>query len=659
MAGKNEVTIDVVVREHGGKKVIKDVGDEAQKTGKKFEGTGKDAKKLGQEMYELEVRLKNAAKEFKRTGEMDLDLAKTLRRNQGQLRSLTKLRKEILGLAEPSGGGGGGGGGAGGKFGQELTESLRALKGPAIAGAVVIAAAMAPFLGAAVGAAILGGAGAGGIIGGIALAARDSRVQDEGAKLAAHLGEVFGRAGEPMVGPTVGALHVLSGVADDVSGDLKDAFATVAPVLVPLAQGIGGLVNQTMPGFTKAMEAAKPVLRVIADELPETGRALSQMFETIAQDPDGAIMAMKTLFQIIDGTVRVTGDLVHGLSEAFEWTQKAAANTSDWMTSVPGWVGAVLPQFGLLQQYSGKLNDDLHAQVGSITRAKDASKDYFGSLTGVGESAEKARQRIEGLNNTLDKFFDRTMNLRSANREYEAAVDNLTETIKENGKTLDERTEKGRANQQAIDDNVRAIKELRQANIDNGMSVADANTIYDQQLEQLRKTLIKLGLNKQMVNDTIDLIKQWPALAETEFRFPGLLAGLAQARELAALLGSGSAAARFRAGDTSGYGGGRASGGFMAPGMTYDVAESGTGVEKVKMLRGGGAVVANADQWSAAGGGGGGWTGGGGGAQVMHVVFEVRSSGGRWAEFLAAEIREQVAAIGGGDVQRTYGRRMN
>lgn len=630
MAGKHEVTIDVVVRERGGKKVLKDTGDEAKKTGTKFKETGADAKKLGKEMFELEIRLRNAGKEFKRTGEMDLGVAKTLRRQQAQLRSLTKLRKDLLG-------GGGGGGGPGGKAGQAvgegLTNSLMALRGPGIAAAGVLGVALAPAIGATIAAAVLGGVGAGGIIGGLALAAQDSRVQDAGAKLGGHAMAAFTRSAEPFVAPAIEAMGVLRGVVDDVSGDMRQAFATIAPVLVPLTQGLGGFLHQMMPGVIKALEGARPLMLVIGQELPKIGRAFGTFLSTIAEDPKGAIMAFQDLSRIIQGTIIITGNFISFLAKTW-------GAISPILLAVQGNTPAMIVQMGATQ---AALND-----------AAKMGKETATSLEGVGESAADAANRVAALNTALDRFFDRTLGLRGATREYEAAVDNLTQTVKENGKTLDERTEKGRNNEQAIDDNIRAIKELRQANIDNGMAVVDANAIYDQQLEQLRKTLLKLGLNKQEVNGLIDAIKQLPQIAEIEVRVPGLLDALARARELSALLGSGSAAARARAGDTSGYGGGRASGGIMMPGMSYDVAERGTGVERVKMLAGGGAIVQNADQWSAAGGGG--WTGGGGGMQTLHVVIDVRSSGGRWSDFLAEEIRDQVAAIGGGSVQRTYGR---
>lgn len=655
MAGKNEVTIDVVVREHGGKKVIKDVGDEAKKTGTKFDETGKDAKKLGKEMYELEVRLRNAAKEFKRTGEIDLDLAKTLRRNQSQLRSLTKLRNELL---SDSGGGGAASGAAevGGRFGQELTKSLMALRGPALVSVGVLAAAMAPFLGAAIGSAVVGGAGAGGIIGGIALAARDPRVQDEGAKLGAHLGEVFGRAGEPFIAPTVEAMHVLSGVADDVSGDMKQAFATVAPVLVPLAQGIGGLVDQTMPGFIKAMEAAKPVLRVVADELPEVGRSLSYMFETISEDPDGAIMAMKTLFQIIDGTIRMTGDLVHGLGKVYEWTQKSAAAASDWMTSVPGWVGAVLPQFGLLQQYSASLNDELHAQVGSINRAKDTSRDYVGSLEAMAGSSKKAREKIDELNSAIDTFIGKQLGVDQAVVQWNKGLIDLKKELTDGKRIVSLNTEEGLRNRDALLQQIEAAESLRKKTFEQTGDLSAANAQYQDNIQMLYNMAVAAGISRKELDLLFAPYLNGPRIVVTEFQFPGLLEGLAEARELARLLGSESAAARYRAGDTSGYGGGRASGGFIAPGMTVDVAESGTGVERVKMLRGGGAIVSNMDQWSAAGGGG--WSGGGG-VQTVRLLVEVRSDGGEFNDMIARTIRVQVADIGGGDVQRTYGQRMN
>jgi len=638
------VTVDVVVRDRGGKKVLKDTGDEAKKTGTSFSGMAKDSKTLQKQLFDMDIQLRKTAQEMERTG--DTSLVKVINKQRRELNALVKVRKDVLGIAfggkddsgKSRGGGGLGrlGGRASQAAGEGLTDSLMALRGPGIAAAGILGVALSPAIGATIAMAVLGGVGTGGIIGGLALAAQDSRVQDVGAKLGAHALAAFSRSAEPFVAPAVEAMGVLRGVVDDVSGDMRQAFATIAPVLVPLTQGLGGFVHQLMPGITKAMEGARPVMLIIGQELPKIGHALSVFFSTIAADPRGAIRAFQDLSRIIQGTIIATGNLIAFLAKVW---------------------GVLGP---IIQASQGDLPGmavSIAATEMALADAAKMSTETSNAFDGVGDSAKTAAERMGLLNAAMDKFFDRTLGLRGATREYEAAIDNLTETIKENGKTTDERTAKGRANDQAIDDTIRAIKDLRQANIDNGMAVEDANAIYDQQLEQLRKTLIKLGLNKDEVNNLIAAIKAIPQIAEVEVRAPGLLEALAKARELSALLGGASAAqtARYRAGDTSGYGGGRASGGYMAPGMSYDVAESGTGVERVKMLAGGGAVVQNMDQWSSAGAmAGGGWAGGGSGGG--NVILEVRSSGNEVDDLISMIIRRTVSVVGGGSVQKTYGR---
>lgn len=642
MAGTNEVTIDVVVRERGGKRVLKDVGDEAKKTGTKFNETSKDVKSLSKQLFDMDIQLRKTAQEMERTG--DTSLVKAINKQKREINALVKIRRDVLGIEfgkKDDGGGvaraaGSAVGAMSSRAGEGVTKSLMALRGPAIAGVGALGVLLAPVLGGVIASAVLGGTGAGGIIGGLVLASRDSRVQEAGSKLGAHAMAAFTRSAEPFVGPAVEAIGVLRGVVDDVSGDMRQAFAKIAPALVPLTQGIGSMADRLMPGLTKAMEGARPVLLVVSRELPKIGAAIGEFLSTIAEDPRGAVRAFQDLSRIIQGTIIVTGNLIAFLARV-------------WGTLGP-----------IIQAAQGDVAGMAVSTAVTEAALADAARmgqDAAGAFEDVGESAEDAGERVVALNRAVDGFVDRILGLRGSTRAYEAAVDNLTQTLRDNGKTLDERTEKGRANEQAIDDNIQAIKELRQANIDNGMAVEEANAIYDRQLEQLRKTLLNFGLNKDEVNALIDAIKAIPAIAEVEVRAPGLLESLRRARELAALLGSGSAAARARAGDTSGYGGGRASGGYMAPGMTYHVAESGTGVERVKMLQGGGAIVQNADQWSAGGGamavGGGGGSGGGG---AQHVIWEVRSGGTEVDDLITMIIRRTVTVVGGGNVQKTYGR---
>jgi len=653
VAGKNEVTIDVVVREHGGKKVIKDVGDEAKKTGQKFSETGKDAKSLGKEMLELEVKIRNAAKEMKRTGEIDLDLAKTLRRNQSQLRSLTKLRKDLLGFGDPDDDG------RGGKFAEKIVESFSNAMSrggtPFVAAIAGAAAAAGPLIGASLAAAVTGGAGTLGIAGGVAMAARDPRVQQAAEAMGATFMAEFGAATESFVGPTVGALQQFEDAAIDIAGKLAPDFDKLADHVQPLAQALIQMVEKTLPGFSAGLKTGQVVLAALEDVLPEFGEDLSAMFEDMAEHPEAAAAAMHDLVTIIGETARGVGQLTSFLAAYYEVLIKVGKVTTGWANDLPDWAKAITPLAAVADYF-----DQTDA---AMQRAMQNAPHVETHLREIGDAATNAADELKGLKNAISDAFDPIMDLDEAQDRYQKGLIDLQKELTTGKRTLANNTEEGLANRDAIREQIQAIKDLRDATATVPEKVDEANAAYDAQLEALRKNLIALGYNKEAVNQLINSYKGIPAVVTTEFRYPGLLEAIAKFRELARLAGSNAAAARalgegqgtfHQGGDSSGYGGGRASGGLVMPGMTADFLETGTGMERIKALPGGGAVVYNSGQMGAMAGavGGGGW----GGAQTVHVVIDVRSSGSRWADFLAEEIRDQVAVVGGGNVQKTYGR---
>lgn len=651
------VTVDVVVRDRGAKTTLKGVGDESKKTGKSFGETGKEAEQLSKKIFDLEIGLKNAAKEFKRTGVLDLDVAETMRKDRTQLRSLVRLRKDLLKMIEPPPDETPGGN----KFVSNIIESFsKAVSsgGTTFVGAVVGAVALAaPFIGATVAAAVTGGVGTLGIAGGIAMAARDPRVQDAAKGLGGTFVAEFGAATQGFVGPTVGALGQLKDATIDIAGKLAPEFDSLADHVQPLTQSLVQMVERLLPGLKDGFKTGAVVLSALEDVLPEFGEDLGDMLEMMAKNPEAAAAAMHDLFTVIGETARSVGMLTEFLSSYYEVLIKVGVVTTGWANDMPDWIKAITPLAAVADYFD--------QADGAMQRAMRNAPHIETHLVEIGNAATNTADELRGLKNAITDAFSPVMDLDEATLRYQKGLIDLQKELTNGKRTLAVNTEEGISNREAILNQIQAIKDLRDATATVPEKVDDANAAYDKQLEALRKNLLSLGYNKDAVNELIDAYKGIPSTVTTEFRYPGLLEAIAKFRDLARLAGSNAAAARAlgegegtfkQGGDTSGYGGGRASGGYIAPGMTVDVAESGTGVERVKMLRGGGAIVQNMDQWSAAGAmTGGGWSGGGGGGGG-HVVWEVRSSGSEVDDLISMIIRRTVSVVGGGSVQKTYGR---
>lgn len=265
-----------------------------------------------------------------------------------------------------------------------------------IALAVGIVAVAAPAIGAGLAAALAGGAGLAVIAGGIALikddplvkkaagelgrtlfdidtveikerakAAQDAltaalrsgnrdRIREARANLAQVQkelkdAEAFNRknfslkdAAGPLIQPVVNSLKIFQEAAKDIIPDIGKMFATLDPAIEPLAQGLVGLVKNALPGFQKLIEAAVPILGVLADHLPILGEAFSMFFSDVAGGEEGASQFLGDFLKWVAGFIVMTGKLIMWLSKAYVYIR--AFFTRD----IPKWARAAWDWFGRL-----------------------------------------------------------------------------------------------------------------------------------------------------------------------------------------------------------------------------------------------------------------------------------------------------------------------
>ncbi|GIH07430.1 hypothetical protein Rhe02_54970 [Rhizocola hellebori] len=630
------------------KQQMQGVGDSADRAGDQIDDLADNTGHLAKEAAKAEAEVKRLIHAINETG--DLELLKALRKEKRQLRLFENLGKELKAELEeaveeatPDAAD------AGGEIAETVVEGMsfafKASRPQLIAGLAALAAVASPFIGGVIASAVIGGVGIGGIAGGLAAASQDSRVKGAAERLGEVALNAFEQAADPFVAPAIEALDLLGRAAVDVASSMKPAFAALAPVLMPLTQGLVGLVEEMMPGLIKGMEAAKPVIRAIAKELPEIGEAFGDFIGTIAEDTDGAIMAFAALSDGIQLALRWTGNMIAALEKTYEWSIGAARVANEVLVKLFGWI----PVIGNIFKENGPWLDSL---VGDLNKSGDASNDFAGDLEGIGDAAKDAADEIDAMKKAMDNAFGKVMDINQATIAYERAIDDLTESVEENGKSLDAREEKGRANRGAILDEIQAIKDLRDANIDNKMSVEDANALYEQQIETLRKNAIKLGLNKDEVNALVDAFKGLPRDTTMEIRFPGLLEALTAARELSRLMGSRAAGFNqpgyvdVLGGVSSGtYVSGRASGGSVMAGATYVVGENGP---EILQMGASGGTVYNASQTAAMMSGASGGAAGG----AMNLIVSVKPGfEGAMGAAVASYLQFEVQTTGEGDAQ--------
>jgi hypothetical protein len=561
----NELRADLKVSgQEQVKRALNETGNAAENAGDDLNKMARDAGFLAASVAAAKAEIKSLTEALDQTG--NLELVKSIRKEKRSLKLFESLAAELAPPAQE----------AGSQVGDALASglwrgfgvSLGALKGPGIGAVAGLAALLVPTIGATIGAAVLTGIGAAGVAGGIAAAAQDSRVKEAGADLAATIADAFATAGEPMVAPTIAAIKVLKTEGSTAIAELGKAFQVVAPEMVPLAKGLTGLVHEFVPGLTKGLEASKPLLLVLAKELPQIGSALGDFFAAVSEDSDGAVIALKWLLNLTEDIIITTGEWIGWLERAYEKSIQASRVIGAGLEEAFGWIP-------LLGDAISSTNADLNEMIRTgqtIRGGKLHAEEFADGIDDVGDSAKDATKQLDEMKHAMDELFGRTMDLDQATMRYQKGLRDLAEELTEGRRTLNAATEDGYEHRGAVLDQIEAIKSLRDANIENGRSIEYSNSVYDQQIEQLRTTLLKLGYNKAEVNALIDAYDRLPRDIELQLKVKGLQGVYEQVTALASLLGSRSAANAELSGT---YGGGRAGGGSTSGGRTYLVGENG------------------------------------------------------------------------------------
>jgi len=522
---------------------LKKVGNAADGTGDDLKDMAGDAKVLDKAIDGLNAKLLETRRRLA-ADPGDKTLWKELRSGEREVNKLTKLRKAVFGDdSDLKGVGLAVGKTVGSGIGDALSALPAQLKGAGIAIGGALVAGAAPFLGAAIAAAVLGGVGLGGIAGGIAAAAQDPRVKAAGEHLGESLTASLAGVGAPFVEPLLQQMGRLEGIGGSFLAKLGEDIAPLADHLDELTDGIAGFARNL--DFSKAVEAAGPIIDVIGKKLPDAADALTNMLDSIADGGDGAAHGLGEVFDALEGGIEVTGRLVGELAKIEPYVTTGgsalldltdALNEQDIPLGLIGWI------------------DKIAQTEDAAIRARGSADELGEGLSGVGQAARATSKEVEGLSDAMDQLFGKQMSLDEATIRYKQGLHDLREELTDGTRTLSENTEEGRENRGAVLDQIQAIEDLREAQFAQTGNLREANATYDKHIAQLRTTLANLGYNKAEIEKLIGAYQRLT-------------------RELAALLGS------FAAGRNAAEGSepvsGRASGGPVEANRPYVVGEDG------------------------------------------------------------------------------------
>lgn len=491
MADKRDILINLLGKETVSPAFDKAAGA-ADKFGRRLDATADDASRLDHEIEQAERSLQELAVQYARTGDAAerLDLTKAMRKQQAELRKITKAKGFLPDFGEVGDDAADGFATSFiGRIGPLMAKAPMGATGGAIGAG--IAAVVVPMLGAAVAGAVLGGVGVGGVVGGVSLAAKDARVQAASKQLGQTVMGDLEDSAAKFIGPTITSIRIIQDAWSDVSDDVDGVFEAAARYVEPLAQGVAGLVREIGPGLREAAEAAGPVIRELAEGLPRIGDAISDALHDISGGADEGASAVRGLLMGLESGIRVTGQFVGGLAEVYGALVKAGQGGAHFAEGIAGW----LPLVGdKITDNRVRMDELAGALEGGGESGKEAGDGIFGGLMKAAEGADTARTEIKSLREAIDEFAGQALDARAATRDFEEAVDAASESVKRNGKTLDTGTEKGRANQAALDAIASSAIRQAQATLTATGSQEQANVVTERGRAAFLRTATAMGM---------------------------------------------------------------------------------------------------------------------------------------------------------------------
>jgi len=222
---------------------------------------------------------------------------------------------------------------AGGAIGTSLTSSLSSslsvvpslISNPVVLGVGIALGVLASIpAGAAIAAGSLIGLGGGFLALGAFALKGNKDVAASFQNLKNTIGSTLTQAAEPLTKPLIQAFGIIGKAVKEIGPQLKEAFAALAPTIVPLAEGLAGFIKALTPGLTDALIAAGPLLDEIAKELPELGKAFGFLFKALSFSGKDSVSIISIAFDVLKGILIGVGLALLGLSFIFGVAADAA-----------------------------------------------------------------------------------------------------------------------------------------------------------------------------------------------------------------------------------------------------------------------------------------------------------------------------------------------
>lgn len=365
-----------------------------------------------------------------------------------------------------------------------------------LAGLVGALVAMAPALGAALQGAILIGLGGAGLAAAIFAAFKDADIQQVWKDMLSGIGDdlkQFGRQLGPALTQSADMFRLAWGRA---AMGVRNLFGDLGTTIVPLTQGLIGMMREAGPGLKQAFAVAVPVLKELAAMLPGLGKAVGDFFDSISESKSGALKGTRVLVMALAGSLMILGNTIEFLSKWFDFWTKAAERVYSALGKIP-LLGRPFKELAEVLNGINEPVDDLESSLVPMA----------GSTLAVAQASRDAARAMQDLHAQMTAMVNNTLNADQAMLAWAAAIRSVSESVKENGRNLDINTEKGHANVSAILAAVAAAEQKRQADIElaggenaAASAVAAANATFRQQIGQLEALMRSLGFTQAQID---------------------------------------------------------------------------------------------------------------------------------------------------------------
>lgn len=368
-----------------------------------------------------------------------------------------------------------------------------------LAGAGTAIAVAGPALGAMLGGIVAGAIGTVGVAGGLLMASKDPKVLGVARGFGDAISAEFFRGGDAFVKPAIESMGILE--QDFREMHVPEAFAQVAPQVTVIADGIGELGKNLMPGFNAALGRMGPFADAAHDGMADLGKSLGTFLDDVTASP-GAVLGLRFAFGVLDSTVVVLGKEIRFLSDAFGGMLA---------------IGAKLGQSGIIKVLSGGLSDKPSKQMqDAIDAFSHINTAAAGASNGIGlytAAADGATNATKGLNAQVTTAYDNFLLLEGDEVAAQAAIDDLADSLKTNGQTFDENTAAGRANVSALIAVARTATTTVTDMVAHGKSIDEVSAKYNEYRTELLDAAIQAGATADQAQILVD---KWLALSNLD-----------------------------------------------------------------------------------------------------------------------------------------------